>query len=114
VADGGLLPFADETFDLAITYNSLMDVDDMPGSVAEAARVLRPEGHFCVCVVHPIAEAGRFTAREPDAPFVITGTYLAAHLFDDTFERAGLSMRFKSWCYPLEEYTPEPSKRRAC
>ena len=104
VADAATLPFADATFDLAVAYNSLMDVDDMPRSVAEAARVLRPAGHLCVCIVHPIADAGAFTDREADAPFLITGRYLDTRLFDQTFERGDLSMRFQSRCYPLETY----------
>jgi ubiquinone/menaquinone biosynthesis C-methylase UbiE len=36
------LPFADETFALVVAYNVLMDVEDMPGAVREAARVLAP------------------------------------------------------------------------
>lgn len=104
VADAASLPFVDTSFDLAVAYNSLMDVDDMPGSVAEAARVLRPGGRFCVCVTHPLTDAGEFERREPDAPFIIQGDYLTKRVFDETFERAGLSMRFRGWCYPLEDY----------
>src|SRR5437660_2770598 len=40
VADAGALPFADGAFDVVVAYNSLMDVDDMPKAVSEAARVL--------------------------------------------------------------------------
>lgn len=98
------LPFSNETFDLVVAYNSLMDVDDMPGAVREAARVLRPGGRFCVCVVHPIADAGRFERREPDAPFVIEGAYFGRRRIESSFDRAGLQMTFHSWCYPLEAY----------
>jgi SAM-dependent methyltransferase len=104
VADAAALPFADATFDLAVAYNSLMDVDDMPGSVAEAARVLRPGGRLCVCIVHPIADAGAFTERKADAPFVITGSYLEDRLVDETFQRGDMAMRFQSRCYPMETY----------
>ena len=37
-----------------------MDFDDMPGAVAEAARVLEPGGHLCVSVTHPVFNAGGF------------------------------------------------------
>lgn len=104
LADAASLPFSDATFDLVVAYNSLMDIDDMPGAVREAARVLRPDGRFCVCVTHPFADAGRFSAREADAPFVVSGSYFGRRPFDETFERDGLSMRFRGWCYPLEEY----------
>ena len=31
---------------------------------------------MCACVTHPIADAGKFESREPDARFVIEGEYL--------------------------------------
>ena len=68
VADAATLPFGDGCFDLVVAYNSLMDVDDMPAAVAEAARVLQPGRPLCVCVTHPVADAGRFQSTEPDAP----------------------------------------------
>jgi ubiquinone/menaquinone biosynthesis C-methylase UbiE len=36
------LPFDDGAFELVVAYNSLMDVEDMPVAVSEAARVLAP------------------------------------------------------------------------
>jgi ubiquinone/menaquinone biosynthesis C-methylase UbiE len=83
VADAACLPFGETTFGLAVAYNSLMDVDDMPRSVCEAARVLSSGGHLCVCIVHPLADAGRFATREADAPFVIGGAYLAKRVLDE-------------------------------
>ncbi|WP_211215289.1 class I SAM-dependent methyltransferase [Actinoalloteichus spitiensis] len=44
VAEGTALPFADGVFDVVVSHNVLMDVDDLTGTVAEAARVLRPGG----------------------------------------------------------------------
>jgi SAM-dependent methyltransferase len=104
VADAADLPFEDSSFDLVVAYNSLMDVQDMPGAVREAARVLQPHGHLCVCVTHPLADAGRFATAERDAPFVIEGSYLESRRFEERFERAGLEMTFRGWTYPLEEY----------
>jgi ubiquinone/menaquinone biosynthesis C-methylase UbiE len=34
------LLFGDAAFDLVVIYNALMDFDDLPGAVGEAARVL--------------------------------------------------------------------------
>jgi SAM-dependent methyltransferase len=104
LADAADLPFPDGTFDLIVAYNSLMDIEDMRGAVREAARVLRPRGRFCVCVTHPLADAGRFERREADARFVITGSYFGRRRFDETFERDGLRMTFHGWCYALEDY----------
>lgn len=39
------LPFDAASFDLVVAYNSLMDVDEMPGAVAEIGRCSRPVAH---------------------------------------------------------------------
>jgi SAM-dependent methyltransferase len=76
VGDAHELPFADETFDLVVAYNVLTDVDDMPRAVGEAARVLVRDGHLCVCVTHPLADAGEWVGRGAYARFVVTRPYL--------------------------------------
>lgn len=106
LADAADLPFADDSFDLVVSYNSLIDIQDMPGAVREAARVLEQGGRFCICVTHPLADAGRFDAREADAPFVVTGSYLDARRVDLRIEREdGLAMTFHGWSYPFSDYT---------
>ena len=101
VADAAALPFPDASFELVVAFNSLMDVEDMPGAVREAARVLTPEGRFCVCITHPLSDAGHF---EGDV-FVIRSTYFGRRRFEETFERDGLQMTFNGWCYPLQDYS---------
>lgn len=104
-ADAAALPFATESFDLAVFYNSLMDVDDMEASVQEAARVLRKTGRMCACVTHPIADSGLFQSQEADAPFVIEGTYLGTRRWLELPDApGGLEMNFSGWAYPLEAY----------
>jgi SAM-dependent methyltransferase len=98
------LPFASSSFDLVVAYNSLMDIEDMPGAVAEAARVLRSGGWMCISITHPLNDAGRFASSEPDAPFVIEGSYLGKRDFEARFEHDGMEMIFSGWAYPLEEY----------
>ncbi|MDP9225868.1 MAG: class I SAM-dependent methyltransferase, partial [Actinomycetota bacterium] len=83
-ADAQHLPFHDRTFHLVVAYNSLMDIEDMPQAVREAARVLRPGGQLCLSVTHPISDAGSFASREPGSPFVIEGTYLEKRDFEGT------------------------------
>lgn len=104
LADAAALGFEEASFDLVVAYNSLMDMQDMPGAVREAARVLERGGRFCACVTHPLADAGRFAARETDAPFVIEGSYFGRRRFEGTFGRKGLQMTFRGWAYPLEAY----------
>jgi SAM-dependent methyltransferase len=105
LADAADLPFGDDSFDLVVSYNSLIDIQDMPGAVREAARVLSKGGRFCICVTHPLVDSGRFQAREGDAPFVITGSYLHSRRVDLRVERDdGLEMTFHGWSYPLQDY----------
>ncbi len=105
VADAAALPFPAGAFDLVVAYNALMDIADMPGAVREAARILEPGGRFCICVTHPLNDAGGFAGGEQDAPFMIRGSYLGCHPHEETFERDGLRMTFRGWSYALEEYT---------
>ncbi len=96
-----------------VAYNSLMDVHDMPGAMRDAARVLRPDGKLCVCVTHPLADAGRFAGEQADAPFVITGSYLDSARFEGRFERDGREMTFRGWSYRSRP-TAARWRRRAC
>ncbi len=105
VATAEQLPFQDSQFDLVVAYNSLMDVDDMPEAVSEAARVLRPGGHLCICVTHPISNAGRFEDESPQAVFKVEGSYFGRRRVEERFERDGLEITFRSWLYPLSAYT---------
>jgi hypothetical protein len=67
--------------------------------------VLRPGGSLCACVTHPTADAGEFESRDPQARFVIQGSYLGERRwFEQEVERDGLTMHFKGWAYPLEAY----------
>ena len=104
-SDAAALPFAAESFDLVVFYNSLMDLDEMEASVREAARVLRHGGRLCACITHPMADAGHFESHEPDSPFVIEGSYLGERRwFELDAERDGLRMQFAGWAYSLEAY----------
>jgi SAM-dependent methyltransferase len=98
------LPFADRSFGLVVAYNSLMDVEDMPRAVGEAARVLDGGGRFCVCVTHPFRDAGAFDSREAGAPFVVADSYFEEGSYEFTAERGGLTFRFTSRTYPLRSY----------
>jgi SAM-dependent methyltransferase len=103
LGDATELPFRKDSFDTVVAYNSLMDLNDMPRGVAEAARVLKKGGRFCVCIVHPIRDAGRFTTDEDDAPFALSD-YFESRRYEDRFQRDGLEMTFTSWRYPLRDY----------
>jgi SAM-dependent methyltransferase len=107
VADAADLPFPDASFGLVVAFMSLQDVDDLPGAVREAARVLAPGGRLCLAVVHPLSSAGSFESRTATSRFVIQGSYLDESGTDETAEREGLAMRFVSRHRCLEAYTEE-------
>ena len=48
------LPFANETFDVVSSFNSLDHVDDLDKVISEIVRVLRTQGHFLLVTdIHP-------------------------------------------------------------
>lgn len=105
VADGASLPFGNEIFDLVVAYMVLHDVDNLPGAVAEIARVLEPGGRLCAAIVHPLNSAGKFDGSDGDAPFVISGSYADASPVCDTVDRDGVRLTFHSEHRPLEAYS---------
>lgn len=65
VADMEQLPFADETFDLAISTLVIHYARDWSRSLAEARRVLQPGGRYVFSCVHPI-DTGAETVEGKD------------------------------------------------
>jgi SAM-dependent methyltransferase len=67
VADGTALPFADDAFDFATAFMSLMDMADQSRALQEAQRVLRPGGFFQFSILHPcFVPPRRRVLREAD------------------------------------------------
>ena len=102
LADAAAIPLEDASADLVIAFMSLHDVDDLEGALLECARLLAPGGHLRMAIVHPLASAGQFTAREPDAVYEIRGSYVDERRYSSTFERDGLVMTFTSQHRSLE------------
>lgn len=105
VADATALPFPDASFDLVVAFNALMDFDDMPAAVREAARVLTDGGALCASIVHPASDVGGFEGPEPDARFVISHSYFARDRFTGTEQRDGLAVTFHGRRHPLVDYS---------
>ncbi len=104
LADASALPLAAESADLAVAYNSLMDFDDLCGAVDEVARVLEPGAAFCICITHPILDAGEFEGDAGDAPYALRSNYFGRRQFEETVVRHGLTMTFRGWSHSLESY----------
>jgi SAM-dependent methyltransferase len=102
VGDAAALPFDDGLFDLVVSYDSLIDVEDLPVAVAEVGRVLRPGGRFCGCVPHPFSEASVFERGADDVAFVVQGSCLAEADYELVSDRSGIVFRFASRRFPPE------------
>jgi SAM-dependent methyltransferase len=50
VADEELVPFAPERFDLVVSALALHTINDLPGTLAQLRRVLKPDGLFLACL----------------------------------------------------------------
>jgi SAM-dependent methyltransferase len=99
LADAAALPFADASFDLVVAYNTLMDVDDLPGAVREAARVLEPGGRLMLTITHPVTNVGSDQGR------ILDRDYFARRRFREEVVQDGMTMVFQGWEHPLEAYT---------
>lgn len=94
---GDKLPFADQSFDVVVTYLSLIDIPDFRNAIRESARVLKPEGRLLVANIANVA-AGEHVVDD-DGHFLRYGLsdYLAERPM--TLEWAGL--RIRNWHRPL-------------
>ncbi len=66
--------------------------------------MLQAGGWLCLAVVHPLNSAGKFDDVAPDSAFVIRGSYVESHRYEDTIERDGLTMTFHSVHRSMETY----------
>ena len=81
----------------------------MPGQLARTStavqpRLLQPSGRLCLAIPHPLNGAGSFSSKDPDAPFVISGSYMTPTRTYDAIERDGIRLTFHSEHRPLEAY----------
>ena len=104
VADAADLPFPDGYADLAVAFMSLMDVDDMPGTLLEFARVLEPGGRLAIAVVHPINSAHDIDREHPEDRLVLMEDYFDRRYYRDELERDGIPMVFESRHWTLGDY----------
>jgi SAM-dependent methyltransferase len=57
-AEAEALPFENETFDLVVSYLSLIDIPDVAPAIAEMVRVLRPGGRLLIANLTSFNTAG--------------------------------------------------------
>jgi len=93
VGDEEALPFADESFDLVVSVLSLHAVNDLPGTLVQIRRALRPDGLFIAALfagetLHELRTA--FAAAEADT---LGGASPRVAPFADVRELGGLLQR---------------------
>jgi SAM-dependent methyltransferase len=94
-ADEDRLPFADASFDCVVSAGVLDQVDDLPGALTLARRVLRPDGLFLAAFVgagsFPALKAA-FRAAEPDRPVARVHPQIDVRSAGDLLVRAGFAL----------------------
>jgi SAM-dependent methyltransferase len=104
-ADAARLPFVDASFDLVVSYITLVDIPDYRAAIAECARVLRPGGSLVV------ANLGFVTAGAlPNSGWVRDADRKRLYYAVDNYaeERSAwfewLGIRIKNYHRPLSNY----------
>ncbi|MCY1668183.1 class I SAM-dependent methyltransferase [Rhizobium sp. SL86] len=82
-AEAEALPFPEESFDLVVSYLTLIDIPDLAKAIAEMTRVLRPQGTLLIANLNPFITACGGTAWVKDGAgrkqFVRVDRYLEEH-----------------------------------
>ena len=99
------LPFDDASFDLVVSYLSLIDIADATSALAEMARVLTPGGRLLIANLTAWNTAsqtrdGGWTRLDDGAVRITVDRYLEEHAFDA--EWSGISIQ--NWHRPLSFY----------
>lgn len=98
------LPFANSSFDLVVSYLSLIDIDFLDEAVAEMARVLKPGGRLLVANLSSFSTSssmiGKRYCRDTGEVLRPLGRYLTEE--KTWFEWDGL--RVQNWHRPLSTY----------
>ncbi|MGH1367487.1 MAG: class I SAM-dependent methyltransferase [Maritimibacter sp.] len=98
------LPFDDSSFDLVVSYLTLIDIDGLEEAATEMARVLRPNGRLIIGNLSSFATSsaifGRRACKETGEELRPLGDYLKEE--KAWFEWDGL--RIQNWHRPLSTY----------
>lgn len=98
------LPFEDSSFDLVVSYLSLIDIDGVEDAISEMARVLRPKGRLLIANLSSFATSsssfGRRYCKDTGEELRPLGLYLNEG--KQWFEWSGV--RIQNWHRPLSQY----------
>ena len=98
------LPFKDDSFDVVVSYLSLIDVDFLDDAAQEMARVLRPQGRLVIANLSSFATSsaifGKRSCQDTGEQLRPLGNYLKEE--KSWLEWDGL--RIQNWHRPLSTY----------
>jgi SAM-dependent methyltransferase len=106
------LPFDDGTFDTALIVTTICFVDDIPQTLAEARRILRPGGELVIGYIDRDSPVGRmYQEEQSENPFYRDAVFVSTDELVEALETAGFSaFEFVQTIYhqPDEIDEPEP------
>ncbi|AZH24835.1 class I SAM-dependent methyltransferase [Haloplanus aerogenes] len=106
------LPFRDGTFDTALIVTTICFVDDIPQTLAEARRVLRPDGSLVIGYIDKDSPVGQiYQETKSENPFYREAVFVSTDELVDALDAAGFSeFEFVQTIYhwPDEIDEPEP------
>ncbi|KGJ04025.1 Methyltransferase domain-containing protein [Paracoccus halophilus] len=94
------LPLDTASFDLVVSYLSLIDIDDFRTAIAEMTRVLRPGGSLLIANLNSFCTAGRWNAEGQAASGYLIDNYLDARAEWVSWR----GMLIRNWHRPLSAY----------
>ncbi len=94
------LPFADASFDLVISYLTLIDIDGIDQAIAEMARVLAPGGSLLIANLNGFSTAGEWRRQMDGSPYFRLDHYLEPRT--EWVSWRGISIR--NWHRPMQSY----------
>jgi SAM-dependent methyltransferase len=105
VGDAAKLPLSSSSIDCVTAFMCLQDIDDMPGTIDEIARVLKDGGKLALAIVHPMYSGGKFSKTETsDEDFVIKRSYFEPEICISEGGQEGMKVTFIREHRPLERY----------
>ncbi len=108
------LPYLDGTFDTVLMVTTICFLDDVPRSLREAYRVLRPEGHLVIGFIDRESSVGRdYEARRAESVFYREATFSSTLELAAAIRAAGFcDLRFRQTVFgSLREVTAVQSSR---
>lgn len=94
------LPFANGTFDLVVSYLTLIDIEGLEAAIAEMARVLRREGTLLIANLNSFNTAGEWHRRDDGSRAFILDDYMVARA--EWVSWRGIAIR--NWHRPFSAY----------